>query len=530
MGKNAETPGSRFREWLRVLVRRKFTIALVTALFVLPALNVALLRSSVYAATAKVLLQVPTAAALLNPAAAAPDDPARMLQTQLEVFTGEPLREAVQAKLGKVPDVSVKGIGGTDVIEVTARNGSARTAAAVADAYADSFVELRRKQTVDNLAAAGQQVQAKADDAQNRLDDLDAQVAAAPVERQASVRQSLTAERSSLVSQLGFLQTKLDQLQIDQAITTGGAEIVTHARVPTSPVSPRPVRTGLLALVIGLVVGTAAAFGREYLDDSVKTREDMSRLTGGRPVLGVIPVSGDTADGLGTEVVSLTQPQSSAAEAYRSLSTAIQFLALDTPVVTIEVTSPGPREGKTTTVANLAVAMARVGQRVVIVCCDLRRPRVHEFFDVDGSQGLTSVILGKAPLSSVLRPVPGQSRLVVLPAGPLPPNPAEILSSWRFAEVMTSLQEHADVVLVDAPPVLPVTDAMVLSGRVDATLLVAVSGVTTRQEVTRAIELLSQVGAPVVGTVLNGVEPAREYGYGAYLQPAAAQASPTAPR
>ncbi len=523
MGRNADTAGSRLRDYVDVLRRRKFTVGLVVALIVVPALNVALLRSSVYAATARVLVQGPTAS-LVDPGAGVPADPERTVETQLEVFTGEPLRAAVAAKLGTTPDVSAKGIGGTDVIEITARNGSPQKAAAIADAYADAYVELRRKQTLDNLTAAGQQVQTRVNDAQNRLDDIEAEVDGAPPERQTAVRQNLNAERSALVAQVGFLRTKLDELQINQALNGGGAEIVTHARVPTSAVAPRPLRTGLIALAAGLALGVCAAFVREYLDDSVKTREEMSRLTGGRPVLGVIPVAGNPALG-GTAVISLTEPQSAVAEAYRSLSTAIQFLALDQPVVTIEVTSPGPREGKTTTVANLAVAMSRVGQRVVVVCCDLRRPRVHEFFGVDGSQGLTSVILGKAPLSAVIQTVPGQSRLAVLPAGPLPPNPAEILSSWRFAEVMTSLQEHADVVLVDAPPVLPVTDAMVLSGRVDATLLVAVAGVTTRPEVVRAVELLSQVSAPLVGTVLNGVEPPNEYGYGSYFHAADQQGS-----
>ncbi|MGI9080609.1 MAG: polysaccharide biosynthesis tyrosine autokinase, partial [Acidimicrobiales bacterium] len=302
-------------------------------------------------------------------------------------------------------------------------------------------------------------------------------------------------------------------------------QVMTHATVPTSPASPRPLRAGLWALAVGLVVGTGLAVAQELLDDSVKTRSELGRLTGGRPVLGVIPVADARHDAAGRSVVSLTEPHSPAAESYRSLRTSIQFLALDTPVVTIEVTSPSPREGKTTTVANLGVAIARAGQRVVIVGCDLRCPSVHEFFGLDGSLGLTSVILGKVPLSAVLQPVAGQNRLSVLPSGPLPPNPAEILSSWRFAEVLTSLHQNADVVLIDAPPVLPVTDALVLSGRVDATLLVTLAGVTARQEVSHAMELLTQVGAPVVGTVLNGVAEPGEHGYGYDYQRSADAAS-----
>jgi len=500
-----------FRDYLRVVVRRRFTILLVVVLLVAPVVTYSVLQAPVYAAKSRVLLQVVTPDSLLNSSAGTPANPARTLQTQIEVFTGEPLRAAVKAKLGTIPKISAKGVGQTDVIEITAHDRRPNRAAAIADAYADAYVELRRTQAVDNLVAAGQQVQTRLTDVQKRLDDLEAQIAAAPADRQTALRQS--PDRDALVAQASILRQKLDNLQIDQGLNSGGAEIVSHARLPTEPVSPRPFRTGLLAVAVGLVVGTGVAFLQEYLDDSVKTRNELSRLGGGRPVLGVIPVVASVVDSP-DQVVSLIEPHSPAAEAYRSLRTSIQFLALDTPVVTIEVTSPSPREGKTTTVSNLGVAMARAGQRVVIVGCDLRRPIVHEFFGLDGTLGLTSVILGKAPLSAVVQPVPGQNRLSVLPSGPLPPNPAEILSSWRFAEVLTSLQQNADVVLVDSPPVLPVTDAMVLSGRVDATVLVALAGVTSRQEVTRAVEQLTQVGAPLVGMVLNGVAETGEYGYG----------------
>ncbi len=513
MGTESETALG-FRDYLRIVVRRRYTILLVVFLVVGPVVTYSLLKAPVYAAKSRVLLQVVTRESLVNSSSGTPTDPARTLQTQLEVFAGEPLRSAVRTKLGSTPPISAKGVGETDVIEITAHDLGAKRAATIADAYADAYIELRRTQAVDNLVAAGQQVQTRLTDAQNRLNDLEAQIAAAPSERQNALRQA--PDRDALVAQVSILRQKLDNLQIDQGLSAGGAEIVTHARFPTTPVSPRPFRSGLLALAVGLVVGTGAAFLQEYLDDSVKTRNELGRLAGGRPVLGVIPVVANLPDQAdqADKVVSVTEPRSPAAEAYRSLRTSIQFLALDAPVVTIEITSPSPREGKTTTVANLGVAMARAGQRVVIVGCDLRRPIIHDFFGLDGSLGLTSVILGKAPLSSVLQGVPGQNRLTVLPSGPLPPNPAEILSSWRFAEVLTSLQQNADVVLVDAPPVLPVTDAMVLSGRVDATVLVALAGVTTRQEVTRAVELLTQVGAPIVGTVLNGVAETGEYGYG----------------
>jgi non-specific protein-tyrosine kinase len=178
------------------------------------------------------------------------------------------------------------------------------------------------------------------------------------------------------------------------------------------------------------------------------------------------------------------------------------------------VTSPSAAEGKTTTLANLSVALAQAGQRVVVSCCDLRRPRIHDFFGLDNAVGLTSVLLGELPISAALQPVPGVKNLWVLASGPLPPNPSELLSSSRTAEVMATLHGHADVVLVDSPPVLPVTDAVVLSSRVDAVLLIATVGVTTGKALRRALEMLNQVDAPVIGTVLNGTTGDGSYGYG----------------
>jgi capsular exopolysaccharide synthesis family protein len=170
---------------------------------------------------------------------------------------------------------------------------------------------------------------------------------------------------------------------------------------------------------------------------------------------------------------------------------------------------------------------------VIIVCCDLRRPRIHEFFGLDNDTGFTSVLLGKVPVSAALQKVPGQARLFVMASGPLPPNPSELLSSKRTIEVLTSLQAEADIVLIDSPPVLPVTDALVISGRVDATILVCVSGATTRKDAARAVELLDQVDAPLVGTVLNGVSAANTYGYGGqyyrYQSDDQPEASPPAP-
>jgi non-specific protein-tyrosine kinase len=230
-------------------------------------------------------------------------------------------------------------------------------------------------------------------------------------------------------------------------------------------------------------------------------------------VLGLIPAVKNWKDKTATEVVSLSAPTSPAAEAYRNLRTSVQFLALDRPFRVLEFTSPTAAEGKTTTVANLGVALAWAGQRVIIVCCDLRRPRIHEFFGLSNGVGFTSVLLGQASVTEACQLVPGQERLAVMASGPLPLNPSEVLISGRTGELLDSARAQADIVLLDCPPVIPVTDAAVLSRRCDATFLVASARDTSGRAVGRAVEVLSQVGAPLVGTILNRVTADDGYGY-----------------
>ena len=490
------TVETELRDYLRVLRRRKGTIILTTVLVVAVALATAFLQTPVYEGTAEILLQARTTDTLFDPSTGQRLDRARIVHTEIRILESQPVRDAVRRELRAAPDVSASPAGDTDVIEVRAQSTDARRAAAVANAYARAYIDFRRTQAVDDVLAAAQQIQAKVNDLQKQVDALPA-----------------GSQKDALVDQQALFKQRLDQLQVDAALKTGGAQLVTQASTSASPVKPKPVRNGVLALILGLVIGTGLAFLVEYLDDSLKTKEDLRRVAPDVPVVGLIPAVASWKSTDEPRVVSLAEPKAAASEAYRTVRTSIQFLALDRPIRTLQVTSPSAQEGKTTTLSNLAVALARAGQRVVVVCCDLRRPRVHEFFGLDNTVGFTSVLLGKVPVRSALQPVPAQSRLSLLSSGPLPPNPSELLSSNRAVEVLTSLQAEADIVLVDSPPVLPVTDALVLSGRVDATLLVCVAGATTRKDAARAVELLQQIDAPLVGTVLNGVTGEGAYGY-----------------
>lgn len=206
-------------------------------------------------------------------------------------------------------------------------------------------------------------------------------------------------------------------------------------------------------------------------------------------------------------LVTVQAPRSAAAEAYRTLSTNIQFSSLDTPIRTLLVTSVGPNEGKSLVLANLAVTMAESGKRVVAIDCDLRRPSLHEVFSAADQPGLTTMVLDEN-IAAPLQPT-GIAHVRVLTSGPLPPNPSELISSERFRRVLTAVVAEADIILLDAPPVSAVTDATILATRVDGVLLVVDSGRTRRDAARRANEQLQRVGARLLGAVLTNVKAER---------------------
>ncbi|NWF79781.1 MAG: CpsD/CapB family tyrosine-protein kinase [Chloroflexi bacterium] len=219
--------------------------------------------------------------------------------------------------------------------------------------------------------------------------------------------------------------------------------------------------------------------------------------------------NGTAAD---SALITLREPSSAAAEAYRTLRTNILFSSLDRPLHTLLVTSTAPNEGKSTTLANLAVTMAQAEQRVLVVDCDLRRPSLHSIFGLPNERGLTSALLeqGEGPLPIQETSVPG---LQLLPSGPLPPRPADLLGSRRMGVLIERLRTAADIVLFDTPPVVAVTDAAVLAPRVDGVLLVLQAGHTRRDRARQARQVLEKVKANIVGVVLNGARLEQGYSY-----------------
>jgi capsular exopolysaccharide synthesis family protein len=303
-----------------------------------------------------------------------------------------------------------------------------------------------------------------------------------------------------------------------KTIEPGNIVIVTPlhpAAIPSAPVKPNKILNIGLGLVVGLLIGVGVAVLREVLDNTVKGPHDFDEL--GVPVLGLVPYDKRTPR---APVAFRSDPHSGRSEAYRQVRTNMQFVDVDNPPKIIAVTSAVPGEGKTTTAINLAAALAEAGSRVCLVEADLRKPSVAEALGLVGDVGFTTVLIGKAPVQTVLQNA-GRN-LAVLTSGPIPPNPSELLISQHARQLIANLADNVDFLVIDTPPLLPVSDGAELATIADATLLVHRAGRTTRDQAARSVEALAKVGKRPVGVILNMITRAAgkyEYEYAYYYAP-----------
>ena len=490
-----------FRAYLHILRRRKWWVGLAAALGLAASLAFSLTAHKQYSATAQLLVQPSidaTGVGVTTPQPVTQTD----VETELQLVTSAPVQQAVHARLNSSPAVSASEVGQTNVMAITATSDAPSQAALIANAYATAFVQYQQSVAERNLATAEAQLRSQINSLTQQLKPFG--------------HNTTSAESSALLNQQAVLKEQLAQMQVSGAVDTGAVVLVTAAQAPTSPNSPKPVQDALLGLAAGLAVGLGAAFLRDSLDDKLATKEAAEHV-GGAPVLAMTPMVPSWRREQPLVVVT-AEPTSPAAESYRSLRTSLQFVRQEGKIRSILVTSPAAAEGKTATLANLGVVFAQAGERVVLVSCDLRRPRIGEFFGLDEGVGLTSILLGEQTLEQVVLPVPDFERLSLLPAGPVPPNPAELLNGAHARDIFADLRKRFDLVLIDSPPVLPVTDAAILSRYADATLMLAAAGQTRRGDLHRAVEKLEQVGATILGIVLNKVsrQTGRDYGYYGY--------------
>jgi receptor protein-tyrosine kinase len=300
-------------------------------------------------------------------------------------------------------------------------------------------------------------------------------------------------------------------------------EVVSGPNVTKVP-AQRAVAIGVPA-AIGLVAGLGLAWLLEVRDKTIRSEAQLRELEQA-PVLGMVPFDRRLREGPRGRRVAAS---SAGLEAFRQLRTYLEFIDVGSPVQILVVTSSVAEEGKTTTAINLAAALVAANRRVLIVEADLRRPTLDDHFKVRGSVGLTDVIVGRGELEAAMQPV-GVNGLMLLPSGKLPPNPSELLGSDAMVQLLERLRDRFDVVVVNTPPLLPVTDAAVLSAHADGVLVVVRAGRTTRQQLTLAMRTLNAVGARVLGTVLNMAPTDRGSSYEAYRQAGMTEADHGAPK
>jgi len=500
------------RRYLEILRRRRWVIiesaVAITAIVVL----VSLLQPTEYTAKARVMAvsQSPSLSVVVgtNVDLSKPDE--RELATLASFVVTPEIAKRVDEELGwrdspsaLLADTTAEADPNADVIVISAQRSDPEQAAQLANAFAGQFVQWRKEDQ-----------QGSFDEAIDLVEQRIGRTAPGSAERKA-----LTDQRS--------------QLEVYRALVTGGLTIGETAEAPDSPSSPKPFRDGALALAAGLVLGIGLAFMRESLDVKLHSADEIAERTT-LPVIAAIPElrKGEkSADRL----TVLHDPRGPIAEAYRFLRTNLEFVDIDRDARVIMVTSPLPEQGKSTTIANLALAFVRAGKSVTLVEGDLRRPSLHRFFHINDTRGVTSVVAGTTSLEDALQVLTFRDQsapvttladiaaqvdahtekadahtgsdlvLRVLPSGALPPNPGEIVGSRQLATILRKLRDTCDYVLVDAPPMFAVGDATALAASVDGVIVIVRLGQTTADTVKDVEDFFDRVPARSLGIVVTGV-------------------------
>ena len=396
--------------------------------------------------------------------------------------------------------VSAFAAPGSTLVTITAQDGDPARASAVANALAQELITASsagqtqqtdvQRSVIDGLAVTRGEIT----DTQSEIAQLSGLSSPTPAEEA-----TLETLQGRLVTLLSTYATLLSSSTDNSANIVS---LVQPAVTPDSPVAPYPLLTAMLAAMVAFLVVAAIAFVRETLNDLI-TDSDQVEETIGVATLGTINRMEATKGGPAMLLATVVSPRSPAAEAYRTLRANVEFASLDRPIHTLLVTSALGSEGKTVTAANLAVVFAQGGRRVLLVDADLRRPGAHEIFSLPNTYGLTTLIRGDAARGETVVQRTEQGNLYVLSAGPLPPNPAEVLGSKRMQSVVTSLSQDFDLLIFDSPPLEVFADSAVLSSFLDGTLLVVDAARSRRASVRRAAEALAKAKANMFGVVLN---------------------------
>jgi capsular exopolysaccharide synthesis family protein len=441
-----------------------------------------------------------------------------LAQSYADIANREPVRNATMKALGLtwLPEYLARAVPQTQLIEIAVTDVNPLRAQVVASELANQLI-LR--------GPTGSEDQDRQQFIQGQLDTLQSQI----VETQdeiANLREQLgtlnsASQLQDTQTQITALQTKLTTLQGNYAAlfstTQQGASntltVIEEAELPRGPIGPNKRMSILLSAAIGFSLAAGAAFLLEYLDDTLKTPEEISKLLG-VPVIGLIGETGQNSEGRNGIYVS-KHPRSPIAEAYRALRANLEFAGVDQPLKTILIASAGTAAGKSSVAANLAVVMAQGEKKVILIDADLRKSSLHTYADLPNEIGLSDLFRNGADVSKAVQ-VWSDHRIGVITGGESPPNPAELLGSKKMDSILTRLAEKADVVVIDSPPFV-VSDALMLAAKVDGVLVVIRPGHTRKKYVLAMMEQLNRAGARILGVVLNRIPHRGAEYYGGFL-------------
>lgn len=471
-----------------------------------------------YRASARVLLRPDNPSAQLLPGTVgtnALNDPERYVAGQREVVGSEEVaRDAAKVVPAGVEEIrrksSVARAGRTNVLVISAVDADPDRAAALANAVAGSYIEARRRAAKSRLEQAVADIDTRLPALQRTIAQLDTRIGqGGPT----SAVEPLTAQRYATAALYDALLVSRQGLLVDTSANRGEADLMQEAPIPSTSTGPRPVRDGVVGAGVAFMVGVGVSARRERVDDRLRSAEEIGQISG-LPVLARLPLDRPTALG-GAGVVVVERPDSPFAEAVRSLRTGILSADTGTPIGLIVVTSAVAGEGKSLVAANLAAVFAQAGHRTMLVSADLRQPSIDDIFGAHpASPGLTGLIApapqdrvpmadgraGESARAFIRTPV---ENLLLIPSGPMPPDPAELLGSRRMAALLADWAVHADVVILDTPPVLAATDAAVLAARTDGVVVVAAVDQTSRESLAHAVDILWGAGARLLGVAAN---------------------------
>jgi polysaccharide biosynthesis transport protein len=423
-----------------------------------------------------------------------------LIQSQVVRVSADKILQDKKIVLPKKPyEIQADGVGLADAIRISTKDRDAVVAAAIVNAIVDSYIDYRRSQAVGDFKDSADRLRVKVSDLQRKIDAIDTKLKRLNLTADSTEIAIISGEKLKFATQQSAYQQNVDDLEVNAALQTGGANVVDRAFPAPKPEPNGDARLLASALVMGLLGGIGLVLLSHSLRDGIEIAEDIELVTGNSlPILARVP----TRRGSLPLFDVVTNPTSSVAESVRSLKTSLQFLAVDKAIRVILVTSPGAGEGKSSISSNLAASLAQGEKKVLLLDADMRRSSVRGIFDGD-ELGLSSLLVDHKPDKAKGATIDEIPNLEVIPAGTLPPNPADLLASHRMESLMQELLERYDYIVIDSPPLLPVTDPRILAAYADVVVLVVKGGSTSRRHLARGLELLRTVGAPLAGIVFN---------------------------